>query len=126
MKKPSLAAQGVNYVRERREWKAAGKPMRPAKLIKYIYENICKPCEHFDGEQSRCNVCGCFIKMEGEAWNKLAWATTRCPLVPPKWKNISQDDRPALKGPPKPKKNPPATKNKRQGDEECKGCGKKP
>jgi len=65
------------------EWIAAGMPLRTSERMIEIYDNICSKCEHF--KEDTCTVCGCNIKREGNTLNKLAMATTRCPLEEPKW-----------------------------------------
>lgn len=41
---------------------------------------LCFACDHHDHEIDRCNACGCV------AMNlKRSWASSACPLDPPKW-----------------------------------------
>ena len=71
------------YRQAKRRWKKAGKPLRPPEVIADIYDNVCSKCEHFDDDS--CGICGCRLKREGTKWNKLSWATERCPDNPPRW-----------------------------------------
>jgi hypothetical protein len=81
---PSFAQRAANYIESRKIWVKAGKPMRSLETIKLIYNTHCKECEHYKSTGYACDICGCYIN-EGENWNKIAWATTRCPDSPPKW-----------------------------------------
>jgi hypothetical protein len=37
-------------------------------------------------DSGKCGVCGCNIKKTGTFLNKIAWATTKCPIIgSPKW-----------------------------------------
>ncbi len=40
---------------------------------------ICNSCDLLDKVNFKCNSCGCYLKY------KIAWATSECPLNPPKW-----------------------------------------
>lgn len=84
------APQGVRialrYSAAVKRWVAAGRPVRSDDRVREIFENYCKPCEHFDSERQTCRVCGCRVRRSGAALlNKLKMATERCPLDPPKW-----------------------------------------
>ena len=89
---PSFPQRVSNYLGSRKAWVAAGKPMRKPETIKFIYNTYCKPCEHYKSTGYACDICGCYIN-ENNDWNKIAWATTKCPDIPPKW--IEED---GLKG----------------------------
>lgn len=52
-------------------------------LERYV---VCKTCDKFDQENSKCNVCGCNVNVKKQFFNKLAWADQECPLG--KWKSI--------------------------------------
>ena len=73
--------QVLRYIKERLVWEAANRPLRSKERMVEIYDTICEPCDSFDDDV--CGECGCSIKREGEDMNKLAWATTECPLK--KW-----------------------------------------
>lgn len=36
--------------------------------------DICKTCELFDKDQTRCKQCGCFLNV------KASWASEKCPV----------------------------------------------
>lgn len=78
------------FVQESNAWAAAGRPLRPPARVLELYETVCTPCEHFGGD--KCNFCGCNISATGKFANKLAWATTRCPLDPPKFEPESKEN----------------------------------
>ena len=45
-----------------------------------VYEkrlNICRSCEHFDAQLTKCNHCGCLLNI------KARWPTEACPIK--KW-----------------------------------------
>lgn len=71
------------FARESKIWEDAGRPLRPKETIAILYNEVCTPCPHFGGDQ--CNQCGCTISPTARFRNKLAWATTQCPLQPPKF-----------------------------------------
>ena len=75
------------YLHEREIWKKAGKPYRSDEEIERIFK-VCEECEHFNKKSEQlgsCNICGCYLKSQSKSFNKIAWSTTFCPAVPPKW-----------------------------------------
>jgi hypothetical protein len=107
---PTTLQMLQNYLMARSEWINLGQPLRSQERIDEIF-NICKVCEHYQkspldntlltkyiiqNDGMGCAVCGCFINNQKE-WNKIAWATTRCPLESPKW--VAEENLP----PPPPK-----------------------
>jgi hypothetical protein len=75
------------FISERAKWKKAGSVYRTTNEAQQLFE-ICKKCEHFKKKgpaEGSCGICGCRLTRSKEYFNKLAWATTRCPLEPPKW-----------------------------------------
>lgn len=83
-----IISLGIRYASERNKWAQAGKPYRTDARILEIFDNQCAPCENFNPEgegKGSCGICGCRLLREGKMLNKLAWATTECPLTPPKW-----------------------------------------
>ena len=77
----------IRYLFERIRWNLAGCPTRSPDQIKDIFLTHCSQCENFDGDDTEgiCGICGCLLKKSGKDFNKLYWATTRCPDNPPKW-----------------------------------------
>jgi hypothetical protein len=73
----SFTQRVVRFWQERRTWARAGKPLRTAERMAELYDEKCSPCEFY--KNSACDLCGCNIRREGNALNKLAWATTECP-----------------------------------------------
>lgn len=76
------------YLYERDLWIKAGKPLRGDEEIKRIFTEHCLPCEHFNKKSEKlgvCGLCGCRLKPKGVNLNKLAWSTTKCAALPPKW-----------------------------------------
>jgi hypothetical protein len=75
------------YKDEREKWEEAGRPVRSPERIKEIYD-ICKECENYIfivPKLGQCKICTCLLRPKGETMNKIAMATTNCPLDPPKW-----------------------------------------
>ena len=68
-------------------WVKAGRPIRPAEIIRQLFNEQCRQCAYFQGgsAQGSCAVCNCGLKVQGVEGNLLAMATTRCPLPEPKW-----------------------------------------
>jgi len=87
---PSFPQRVSNYLASRKTWVAAGKPLRSPEAIRSIFNTHCKPCEHYTETTLgyACDICGCFVN-ENNDFNKIAWATTRCPLDPPKWVEVT-------------------------------------
>ncbi len=79
-----------NYREEKKKWKAAGKPSRDDIDMKRIYD-ICRVCPAFEkgggaiSGYDRCGVCLCNLHPSRKKFNKISWATTNCPDVPPQW-----------------------------------------
>lgn len=48
----------------------------------------CRACPRFDPSGPTCLVCGCGGVIPGGLEMKLAWASSRCPLDPPKWGSV--------------------------------------
>lgn len=86
-KAKQLYDMAARYLEEKAKWKKAGKPVRTDEKIKELF-SICVSCEHYKkiSELSgSCGICGCHLKNTNTSLNKLAWATTKCPLENPKW-----------------------------------------
>lgn len=82
------------FLSERAKWKKAGSPIRNVHAIRELFI-ICSKCPHFvrskkNMHEGNCGICSCRLSREKEYLNKLAWATTRCPLDPPKWLELPQ------------------------------------
>jgi hypothetical protein len=72
----------AQYRQEKINWKAHGEPRRTEARIQELYQ-ICEPCEHYIPlleSVGQCGQCSCILRRDGERMNKLAWATTRCPI----------------------------------------------
>lgn len=80
----SLAAR---FFTERTKWVQAGKPYRSDERMAEVFA-ICKECPFFNKETENggsCGICGCKLSPTDKFLNKIAWATTECPLESPKW-----------------------------------------
>ncbi len=85
----SKKSRPAQYLSERKEWRRAGSPIRPEGEMTRIFMELCSPCEYFSGtpgKNGKCKICGCFLHPTSKTMNKIAWATTSCPLPDPKWK----------------------------------------
>lgn len=81
-----LVAKRRNAIKN---WQAAGSPVRLADEIQRLLA-ICRRCPFFATDRLRgtyCGKCGCPIneRTDSPTRNKLAMATERCPLEPPRW-----------------------------------------
>ena len=82
-----MLEKAKQFLDERRTWKEYGKPLRSPERMEELFA-ICSDCEFFEPAkegQGNCGVCGCQIRKTGTRMNKIAWATTNCPLDEPKW-----------------------------------------
>src|SRR5437879_5762329 len=70
---PSLATQAGNAIGAAVRFVASGgATVDQAEQERRL--GICRECEHFDAEQGRCRVCGCFAKL------KARLESEHCPL----------------------------------------------
>lgn len=78
---PSWSTLIANFATESRKWARSGFRMASKGELRRR-QKICLPCKQWDstrwGNTGGCRMCGC-TRM------KLFWATTSCPLNPPKW-----------------------------------------
>jgi hypothetical protein len=78
--KRSPGGKVFRFLKARRRWQDAGKPLRPEALTTLIYETICGLCDEFNSSGS-CKICGCRLSRDRKAFlNKIAWATEHCPI----------------------------------------------
>jgi hypothetical protein len=83
-RRATLWRRGRRYASAVVRWLAAGRPERGAAEVARIYEDLCRPCERFDGGSQSCTACGCKIRRDsGALRNKIAMRTESCPLA--KW-----------------------------------------
>jgi hypothetical protein len=75
---PPLAEMAGNLVRSMGRFVASGGKVA-SKSEQARRLDICHVCEHFDGEQGRCTVCGCHARL------KARLQSDHCPLPQPKW-----------------------------------------
>lgn len=78
------------YAEERKVWMKYGSKLRSTERIAEIFDTKCLPCNWFQAKKHSkgkgiCGKCGCMLKRKGIYLNKIAWATTKCPLKNPKW-----------------------------------------
>lgn len=79
----SLWDQAKNYKAARDKWVDAGKPLRSPEEIQKLFE-LCEQCPakqfmRVGPDVGRCLDCGCWLKRQGNSFNKLAWPTEKCP-----------------------------------------------
>jgi len=78
------------YRAEEKLWRLAGKPIRDVGRMKEIHE-ICSACPLFEEGggwlpgYDKCSKCGCNLHPTNTTMNKIAMATTECPLDEPLW-----------------------------------------
>jgi hypothetical protein len=78
----------IRFSVEFTKWALHGFPIRNKEEMADIFE-ICEDCPEFERYApgctfGTCKVCGCNLDKEDRGRNKIAWATTRCPLK--KWR----------------------------------------
>ena len=66
-----------------------GFPKTLKKDLEHRY-SLCKSCDKYDDNQSKCTVCWCNISDRSEFFNKLAWADQECPIG--KWQKLKGND----------------------------------
>lgn len=72
----------LGFARSVSKWVLSGKPYRSESEIEGIFMTKCSPCEHFEREfdgAGSCRLCGCNLKKSGQYFNKIAWASEKCP-----------------------------------------------
>jgi len=65
-------------IKENNKFRKSAKEIRTPEEQKDIYDNICKPCDHY--KNSRCLLCGCHLK---GVLNKIKYKSSHCPIK--KW-----------------------------------------
>ena len=85
-----LAVLVARYLGKLSQWLVSGAPKRSEAGIAAA-RAACEACEYFQPDNKRgggtCSKCGCGCGGSRPLlMNKWAWATERCPLTPPKWK----------------------------------------
>jgi hypothetical protein len=83
----TLLEKAKRYLAERKRWANEDKPVRSPEEMERIF-NICRECPLFNKStevSGTCNECGCSLHKSRLTLNKIAWATTSCPLEEPKW-----------------------------------------
>ena len=83
MKVHLLMFKVFRYIKERLRWILSGYKTRTKEEVAEIFQ-ICVDCSLFDNYEDgtgTCTVCGCSIKLDHKdtSFNKLSWATTKCP-----------------------------------------------
>lgn len=87
-KKKKKQGKTQQYLKARRKWVAAGKPVRSAEEVAEIFaicqSNECgkfEPAKIFSKTKGGCKECGCNLAQQtGRLFNKIEWATEHCPL----------------------------------------------
>ncbi len=77
------------YREARKKFKESGEKIRKPEDMAYIYNEICKPCPHFQDSKltgSSCGLCGCRLHPTRLVLNKLAYLSEQCGDNPPRWK----------------------------------------
>lgn len=80
----------IRFIKEWYRWVKYGHKYRSQKNMKQIY-TVCQICPHFVKAggwlpgYDKCDICGCNLHRSKRAVNKIAWKTTSCPDMPPRW-----------------------------------------
>jgi hypothetical protein len=79
----------MSYPYELVRWRKAGYPVRSPERIEELFDTVCLPCKYYipiTDIRGKCGLCGCGLnRLPGSHFNKLEWATCRCPAKPPKF-----------------------------------------
>ncbi len=97
------------YRESRKKFKESGEKIRKKEDMEYIYNEICKPCPHFNDSKltgSSCKLCGCRLHPTRLTLNKLAYLSEQCGHNPPKWK-AGEESLKTTQPPPPPPPPPP-------------------
>lgn len=70
---PSLFRKATNLAGAIVTHAAAGFPATDAVIVERRW-SICRACDKFDAEHTRCRVCGCRMQI------KISWDDQRCPI----------------------------------------------
>lgn len=86
---PGWISLGLNFLSAIGRWQAAGSPVRSQSRVNELLA-ICEACPYLAGrgtDRKHCGKCGCPVngRVDEPTKNKLAMATERCPLDPPRW-----------------------------------------
>ena len=80
----NLINKAVNYSKDTLKHIASGSQYRSKGAIDVIFTEVCQPCEYFEQgpvfDYGRCKKCGCPLKRTGRQRNKIARATSKCPI----------------------------------------------
>ena len=76
----NLAAAGARLVAAM----ASGEPVRVSEEVRRTRTAACHACEHYRAD-GRCRLCGCCAGTGGRVFDKVKYATERCPATPGKW-----------------------------------------
>lgn len=74
----------LRFIKEVVRWVLRGCPIRDEKKMSEIFQ-VCEQCPEFDRyapgvDYGICKVCKCNLHRTDKKLNKIAWATTKCPL----------------------------------------------
>jgi hypothetical protein len=78
---PSLMARATTFAKAVVDHVAAGLPTVDSATVNGRLA-ICRGCEHFEAETSKCGRCTCYMPM------KVTWAEQQCPIG--KWEAVAR------------------------------------
>jgi hypothetical protein len=84
----SLRSGDPQFMEEFLTWVKEGSPIRSDDEVWSLFKNECEPCPSFtrvDEVSGKCFLGDCSLASDTRRDNKLRWATTSCPLTPPKF-----------------------------------------
>ena len=78
----TLLGYGIDFAAEFKRWSESGFKLRAVDTVEKMFDGHCQPCDRYVGGRNdgQCAECKCSLSRTGRLKNKLAWATTRCPL----------------------------------------------
>jgi hypothetical protein len=81
---PGILQAAANFTRAAAVHIATGAKTAPDEVREQRL-SICQACHLFNGTACTHKQCGCSIKEKRGFIDKLSWASSKCPLDPPKW-----------------------------------------
>lgn len=79
---PGIIEKGKNFTKSLMEYALSGFKRASEDTLQRRVD-ICKSCEFFDSEKTRCLKCGCYLNI------KAGWQEAKCPLN--KWPTTQSD-----------------------------------
>ena len=77
---PSSTKKAFNFIKALARHAGDGFKKRTKEQIEVILETHCNKCRYFNGVACTHEKCGCNVNREEQFFNKIAWASEKCPI----------------------------------------------